>query len=77
MIVSVGILALRLREPDLPRPFKAPFVWFTAFGGAASALYLMVSLPWRTWERLIIWFVLGLVIYAVYGYRHSRLAKTA
>jgi APA family basic amino acid/polyamine antiporter len=77
VIVSVGILALRLREPDLPRPFKAPFVWFTAFGGAASALYLMVSLPWRTWERLIIWFVIGLVLYAVYGYKHSRLARSA
>jgi APA family basic amino acid/polyamine antiporter len=75
VIVSIGILALRLREPDLPRPFKAPFVWFTAFGGAASAIYLMVSLPWHTWERLIIWFIIGLVVYAAYGYKNSRLGK--
>ena len=75
VIVSVGILALRVREPDLKRPFKAPFVWFTAFGGAFSAIYLMVSLPWHTWERLIIWFVIGLVVYAVYGYKNSRLGK--
>jgi basic amino acid/polyamine antiporter, APA family len=75
VIVSIGILVLRLREPELPRPFKAPVVWFTALAGAGSALYLMVSLPWRTWERLIIWFVIGLVLYATFGYRHSRLGR--
>jgi APA family basic amino acid/polyamine antiporter len=35
----------------------------------------MVSLPWRTWERLIIWFVIGLVLYGTFGYRHSRLGR--
>jgi APA family basic amino acid/polyamine antiporter len=75
VIVSIGILVLRIREPELPRPFKAPFIWFTALAGAGSALYLMASLPWRTWERLIIWFVIGLVLYGVYGYRHSRLGR--
>jgi APA family basic amino acid/polyamine antiporter len=74
VIVSVGILVLRIREPNLKRPFKAPFVWFTAIAGAGSALYLMMSLPWRTWERLIIWFLIGLVLYGLYGYKHSRLA---
>jgi APA family basic amino acid/polyamine antiporter len=73
VIVSVGILVLRVREPGLPRPFKAPFVWFTALGGAAASLYLMASLPWVTWERLLIWLAIGLVIYFAYGYRHSRL----
>ncbi|HSE67782.1 MAG TPA: amino acid permease, partial [Gemmatimonadales bacterium] len=60
VIVSIGILVLRVREPGLTRPFKAPIIWFTAPAGALSALYLMASLPWRTWERLIIWFVIGL-----------------
>jgi APA family basic amino acid/polyamine antiporter len=75
VIVSIGILVLRVREPGLTRPFKAPIIWFTAPAGALSALYLMVSLPWRTWERLIIWFVIGLVLYGTFGYRHSRLGR--
>ena len=75
VIVSIGILVLRIREPELPRPFKAPIIWFTALAGALSALYLMASLPWRTWERLIIWFVIGLVLYGTFGYRHSRLGR--
>jgi len=75
VIVSIGVLVLRIREPGLPRAFKTPWVWFVAPAGAFSALYLMASLPWRTWERLIIWFVVGIVIYAVYGVSHSKLAS--
>jgi len=74
VIVSVGILVLRVREPNLPRVFKTPWVWFVAPAGAFSAAYLMKSLPWRTWERLIIWFVVGMVIYFSYGVRKSKLA---
>jgi APA family basic amino acid/polyamine antiporter len=76
VIVSAGILVLRIREPNLHRPFKAPFVWFTAFGGAGSAMYLMIHLPLRTWERLIIWMVIGLVVYFVYSMHHSKLKKS-
>ena len=75
VIVSVGVLVLRIREPTLPRAFKTPWVWFVAPMGAFSALYLMASLPWRTWERLIIWFAAGIVIYFGYGVRHSKLAS--
>src|SRR3989449_3937283 len=75
VIVSAGVLFLRVREPNLPRPFKTPAVWIVAPLGAISALYLMASLPWRTWERLIIWFVIGIVIYFAYGVRNSMLAK--
>src|SRR5438445_132625 len=75
VLVSVGILVLRLREPNLPRVFKTPWVWFVAPAGAFSAAYLMKSLPWRTWERLIIWFVIGMVLYFGYGVRHSKLAS--
>jgi APA family basic amino acid/polyamine antiporter len=74
VIVSAGILVLRVREPELPRTFKTPFVWAVAPLGAISALYLMISLPWRTWERLIIWFVIGIFVYAFYGVRKSKLA---
>ena len=75
VIVSIGVLVLRIREPELPRTFKTPAVWFVAPMGALSALYLMISLPWRTWERLIIWFVIGMVVYFFYGVRRSKLAK--
>ncbi len=75
VIVAIAILVLRVREPGLPRPFKTPIVWVVAPLSALSALYLMWFLPWRTWERLIIWFVIGLVVYFVYGARHSKLNK--
>jgi len=73
VIVSAGILVLRIQEPHLKRTFKTPAVWFVAPMGALSALYLMVSLPWPTWRRLIIWFIIGIVIYFSYSHRHSRL----
>jgi APA family basic amino acid/polyamine antiporter len=75
VIVSIGVLVLRIREPHLPRTFKTPAVWVVAPLGALSALYLMIALPWRTWERLIIWFVIGMVIYFFYGVRRSKLAR--
>jgi APA family basic amino acid/polyamine antiporter len=74
VIVSIGILVLRIREPNLPRTFRTPAVFVVAPLGAISAIYLMASLPWRTWERLIIWFVVGIVLYFAYGVRNSRLA---
>src|SRR5205809_2097615 len=75
VIVSVGVLVLRIREPTLPRPFKTPAVWIVAPLGAISAFYLMASLPWRTWERLIVWFVIGIVLYFAYGVWNSKLAN--
>jgi APA family basic amino acid/polyamine antiporter len=72
VIVSLGIIVLRRREPHLHRPFKTPVYWLVAPLGALSALYLMVSLPWVTWERLIIWFIMGMVVYFTYGKRHSH-----
>ncbi len=75
VIVSVGILVLRVREPNLPRKFKTPWVWFVAPAGALSALTLMAALPWPTWRRLIVWFIIGIVIYFFYGVRSSNLAQ--
>ena len=74
-VVSAGVLALRIRHPEIHRPFRTPFVWFTAPMGVISAVLLMATLPWDTWLRLIVWMFLGLVIYFVYGYRHSKLGK--
>ncbi|MEK6650626.1 MAG: amino acid permease [Bacteroidota bacterium] len=70
-IVSAGVWVLRVRRPDLPRAFKTPWVPFVPIMGIVVSLALMASLPWITWERLIIWLALGLVIYFLYGKKHS------
>jgi APA family basic amino acid/polyamine antiporter len=74
VIVCCGVLVLRIREPNLPRPFKTPMVWFVAPMGALSSAYLMAYLDKETWLRLVIWLVIGLVIYFSYSRTHSRLA---
>ena len=73
-IVCAGVLALRVAQPDLPRPFKTPAVWLTAPAGVVSAVILMLGLPVDTWERLAVWLAVGLVFYWLYGMRHSRVA---
>jgi basic amino acid/polyamine antiporter, APA family len=74
VIVCIGVLVLRVREPNLHRPFKTPFIWFVAPMGALSAAYLMFYLDAETWLRLLAWLAIGLAIYFLYGRRHSRLA---
>ncbi|MDX2171071.1 MAG: amino acid permease [Deltaproteobacteria bacterium] len=71
-VVCLGVLRLRVTEPDLPRAFVAPAIWIIAPVGALSALGLMLGLPASTWLRLVIWAAIGLVVYAGYGARHSR-----
>ena len=73
VIVCTSVVVLRVREPHHHRAFKAPAVWFVGPAGALSALVLMSALPWRTWERLIVWFLAGMVVYVLYSHRHSRL----
>jgi APA family basic amino acid/polyamine antiporter len=77
VIVSVGVLVLRVREPELQRKFKVPAIWFVAPMGALSAFALMLYLPLMTWMRLLVWFLVGMVIYFAYGCRHSKLQKPA
>ena len=76
VIVSIGIIVLRRTQPDLPRPFKVPFSPVVPILSALASLYLMWVLPMDTWLRLIAWMVVGLVIYFVYSYKHSRLRDT-
>jgi APA family basic amino acid/polyamine antiporter len=75
VIVSIGVVVLRVREPNLPRKFTTPWVWFVGPMGAISALYLMIALPATTRLRLVIWFAIGMVIYAIYGVHQSKLAN--
>jgi basic amino acid/polyamine antiporter, APA family len=74
-LVSIGVLVLRITEPDRPRPFKVPFVWPVALLSTAACLFIMVGLPKQAWERFILWLAIGILIYVFYGYRHSRLRQ--
>ena len=77
MLVSIGVLVLRYKEPDRPRPFKVPFVWVVCVLSALGCVYIMLGLPRSAWERFGIWLVLGLVLYFTYGFSHSRLRARA
>jgi len=73
VLVSLGVIVLRRLEPDRPRPFRVPGVPFTPLISVLACAYLMFQLPAITWKRFGIWLLVGLVIYFVYGMRHSRL----
>jgi APA family basic amino acid/polyamine antiporter len=73
MLVSIGVLVLRHREPDRPRPFKVPFVWPVCILSAVGCLFIMQGLPHEAWVRFIVWLAIGLALYVLYGYRHSGL----
>lgn len=75
VLVCVGVLVLRVNSPEIHRPFKTPFVWITAPLGAVACLWVMYGLPLDTWMRLIVWLIIGFVIYFGYGRRHSKLKK--
>lgn len=76
-IVCAGILVLRYTNPDIPRPFKTPLFPFVPIMGILVCLYLMYGLPWHTWERLLIWMGLGILIYFLYGKKHSLVRKNS
>ena len=73
VIVSIGIIFLRYQRPELERPFRTPWVPFVPALSALVSLGLMAGLPIETWERLVIWMALGIILYFAYGYRHSKL----
>jgi APA family basic amino acid/polyamine antiporter len=70
--VCLGVLVLRRTRPDLPRPFKTPWPWFTCIAGALVCFSMMLSLGNATWMRLLIWTAIGVLIYAFYGFSHSK-----
>jgi basic amino acid/polyamine antiporter, APA family len=72
-LVCMGVLVLRVTEPERPRPFRVPAVWVVAPLGAAACVFIMVGLPYQAWERFAMWLALGLALYFAYGFRHSRL----
>ena len=75
LLVNIGVMVLRHTRPDLQRGFRVPLVYVCAPIGILLCGYLMADLPRETWERFVIWLVVGLVIYFFYGRKHSRLQR--
>jgi basic amino acid/polyamine antiporter, APA family len=75
VLVSVGVMALRIKQPNLNRSFKVPFVYVVAPLAIIFCFVLMAMLPGATWLRFGVWLALGFVIYFAYGMKNSKLAK--
>lgn len=74
-VLSIGVVILRKKQPELPRAFKVPFVpWIPALAVLFCG-YLALQLPATTWIGFAIWLVIGLVVYFSYGYKNSTLQK--
>jgi APA family basic amino acid/polyamine antiporter len=75
VIVCAGVWIVRRRNPNLQRPFRTPAVPLVPIIGIVVSLYLMISLTGITWLRLVVWLVIGLLIYFFYGRKHSRVQQ--
>ena len=75
VLVCAGVVVLRVKEPERDRPFKVPFVWVVAPLGALACLFVMVGLPYQAWVRFGVWLVIGVALYATFGYWNSRLHR--
>lgn len=73
VIVCAAVLIMRRTRPEVRRPFRTPLVPAVPLLGIGANLLLMFSLGWANWLRLLVWLMIGLVIYSAYGVRHSRL----
>ena len=74
VLVAIGVLVLRRTRPDLQRAFRCPGVPVVPILAILASVYLMLNLPAGTWVRFLVWMAIGIVVYFVYGARHSRLA---
>jgi APA family basic amino acid/polyamine antiporter len=78
MLVCIGVVILRVKDPDRVRPFRVPGpIWFFPILGAVSCVGLAIYLPPDSWWRFFGWLAIGLVFYFAYGFRHSRLRHPA
>lgn len=74
-LVCAGVLIVRKTMPDAPRAFRTPLVPWIPVAGIITCVTLMIFLPADTWIRLVLWMVIGLDIYSLYGLRHSHLEQ--
>jgi len=72
-LVCIGVMVMRKKMPDVKRTFKTPLVPFVPIAGVLVCGYLMISLDMESWWRLLIWLVVGIVIYFLYGRKHSKI----
>ena len=77
VLVCIGIVMLRRTQPDAPRPFRTPLMPWVPIAGATACFAAMVSLPGATWLRLVVWLLLGFVVYFGYGRRRAARARAA
>ena len=75
VLVCAGVWVLRKKRPELDRPFRTPWVPVVPILGVVCCLGLMATLPGDTWIRLIVWLLIGFVIYFGYSRKHSRLQR--
>jgi basic amino acid/polyamine antiporter, APA family len=75
VLVSVGVVVLRRTQPGIERRFRTPGVPFTPLITVVFCFYLMANLPGVTWIRFGVWLLAGLLIYFLYGVRHSKLQR--
>ena len=73
ILVCLGVNVLRRVDPERPRPFRVPLVPLFPILGVIMCLVLMFSLPVMTWIRFVVWLIIGMIIYFLYGIRHSKL----
>jgi APA family basic amino acid/polyamine antiporter len=77
VLVSAAVPVLRRKRPEMKRPFRVPWSPVVPILSALACVYLMFNLDLGTWVRFLVWLAAGLVVYAVYGYRHSRVGRAA
>jgi APA family basic amino acid/polyamine antiporter len=75
ILVCIGVWVMRKKMPEIPRAFKTPMVPLVPILGIGTCLFMMVFLPMDTWIRLLVWMLIGMDIYLVYGARHSHLGN--
>ena len=72
-MVSVAVLILRIKQPNLERPYRTPFIYFVAPAGALFNIFLMTYVREHTWYAFLIWGAVGVAVYFLYSRRHSHL----
>jgi APA family basic amino acid/polyamine antiporter len=75
VIVCFGVMVLRYQRPNIPRPFRTPMVPVVPILGILICGYMMYGLPRDTWIRLVVWMAVGLILYFLYGIKHSRIGR--